>query len=67
MTADVVNLSPYRNPGNGAREALMRYTELPSVRLEGGGDSGLCAVDHLLARLWAEGFKIVPVEEKSDG
>ena len=52
MTDNVIKLSLYRNPGNGARETLLRYFE--GQTMEG--------VDHLLAWLWIQGFKVVPLE-----
>jgi hypothetical protein len=49
----------YRNLGNGAREAMQRYfAEWPSQELELG------RVDHMLAWLWVEGFKVVPCTER---
>jgi hypothetical protein len=46
------------SPGNGAREAMQRYfAEWPSQELELG------RVDHMLAWLWVEGFKVVPCND----
>lgn len=55
--ADVVDIAEYRNPGNGAREILEKYfAEQGLIRSN--------APDHLLAWLWAEGYKVVPLLEK---
>jgi hypothetical protein len=43
--------------GNGAREAINRVFEKWGVRSIG-------EADYLIASLWAEGFKIVPLEVK---
>lgn len=44
------------NPGNGAREALAVYLR----RL--GEPNPEAAADHLLAWLWREGFRVVPLD-----
>ena len=41
------------NPGNGAREALMGCFP--------GMTEGMC--DSFLAKLWLDGFKIVPLDQ----
>lgn len=65
MSADVVQFPVHE--GNGAREALERYwREMDAsfwIRtLPDQPDKELPPWDHLLAWLWAEGFKIVPVD-----
>lgn len=57
---NVIELSDYRNKGNGAREALCRY--LHGVNPENANKAELARVDCILAYLWTEGFKIVPLE-----
>ena len=56
MSDNVIKLGLYRNPGNGAREALQRYFE----------GQQLAGVDHLLAWLWINGFKVVPLDVKDE-
>jgi hypothetical protein len=50
-----------RNPGNGAREALIAIAETLPSTLESPNDA-LCWSDWLLCELWDRGFKIVPLE-----
>jgi len=59
MTSNIIRLSDYRNPGNGAREALQKW-----FVEEAGSITERADTDRLLAWLWAEGFKVVPVEGK---
>jgi hypothetical protein len=52
---DVIPIRP-ANPGNGAREALVRYfgsLDFFNYKLNGGE---MNEADHLLAWLWNEGF-----------
>ncbi len=55
---DVVRLDDYRaqpvNPGNGAREALQR------IFCDWTGAWS----DYFLMTLWAEGFRVVPLESE---
>ena len=56
---------PKPNPGNGAREALIRVLDA-EVDLNPSAEPGGAALklpDRLLAALWVEGFKIVPVTD----
>ena len=57
MSADVIQLNEHReppNPGNGAREAMIRM---------GYPD---WSVDFFLANLWLAGFKVVPLDGGED-
>lgn len=56
---DIKHLDHYqkRNPGNGAREALIECLGLAPVP-ENGMDA---LADYILAWLWTQGFKIVPL------
>lgn len=58
---EVVELYP-KNPGNGAREAIEEYFAEEGLGLLMPG-SDLARPDHLLAALWAKGFKIVPTND----
>ena len=56
--ANVVKL----NPGNGAREALIRIMpDMPKVEVPDP-----LRADMILASLWCEGFKIVPLDPKDE-
>ena len=56
MTAEIIHLPERRQPGNGAREALLEYfgrdADWPTAEF----------VDRLLTELWISGFKIVPLD-----
>lgn len=61
MTAEVVDFPSRegaRNPGNGAREALidlaLTFNNTEPIDAERW-------TDYILAELWARGFKVVPV------
>jgi hypothetical protein len=54
----------YRNLGNGAREVLQRYFEEWSSEEWPHHGLKLGRVDHMLAWLWVEGFKVVPCTER---
>lgn len=62
MTGNVVDLPirhAARNPGNGAREALIEVANtFPYATPEGS----MKWADYILAEFWARGFKVVPVE-----
>lgn len=62
MSAEIIDMprrEPVRNPGNGAREALIEVGFLlPDTS---PADAARWA-DWLLAEFWARGFKVVPVE-----
>jgi hypothetical protein len=58
----VIKLDAYSNPGNGAREALQRYFDEWPHRPAARGELELRRVDHMLAWLWMQGFKVVPLE-----
>ena len=60
MHENVVQLSDYRNKGNGAREALMSIIVKAPAKCLGEWDAPACA-DLILAYLWMDGFKIVPL------
>jgi hypothetical protein len=63
VTADIIDLprrDVARNPGNGAREALI---ELALTFKNTGRDDAERWTDYILAELWARGFKAVPVVE----
>jgi hypothetical protein len=71
----LVELDDYRHPGNGAREVLQRYfAEWPLARWRDQLDLlgrvrqefELRRVDHMLAWLWVEGFKVVPLSEDDE-
>lgn len=51
--ANVIQLTAYRNKGNGAREAIQKYFKVKKA--------DMMAVDHFLASLWAKGFVVVPL------
>ena len=62
--ADIIELKDYKNKGNGAREAMKiallvldEMAEPPCLD---------CAVDLILAHMWIDGFKVVPVTEGDD-
>lgn len=57
---DVVDLKDYRNPGNGAREALIGALVMAPNPSRPSGIELLA--DYLLAHLWAQEFKIVPLD-----
>jgi hypothetical protein len=48
------------NPGNGAREAIIAWFDRRAPMPRSIEDT----VDSLLAHLWTEGFKVVPLESK---
>jgi hypothetical protein len=61
MTAEIIDLPRRdipRNPGNGAREALI---ELALTFDNTGQDDAERWTDYILAELWARGFKVMPV------
>jgi hypothetical protein len=61
MTADVIDFPAptSRNPGNGAREALIEVgVGLPNT----GEDDARRRADWMLAELWSRGFKVVPLD-----
>ena len=66
MTADIIELDKFRNPGNGGRDA-MTYALLESFDPAATTDAEIentCDVaDVILARLWLLGFKVVPLEQ----
>ena len=68
MTGKVVDLAARRpppNPGNGAREALLAVAEFALVEPTRPSETLLGrTADALLAYLWVEGFKVVPLEDK---
>lgn len=51
---------PEKFRGNGAREALSRVLDAEDDLLS--TNPPLDLVDHLLAALWVEGYKVVPLE-----
>ena len=60
---DVVDFKRAVHLGNGAREAIR--DALTAVKYHPHAE--LEFYDALLAHLWAQGFKIVPIEERSPG
>lgn len=67
MSADIVDLAarrPQPRPGNGGREAISDYWKNYAAQnqiCDCSGWSGMMT-DNLLAFLWNEGFKIVPLD-----
>jgi hypothetical protein len=63
MSAEIIDFpcgGPVRNPGNGAREAVVEIgLELPNDTQRREAEMW---ADWLLAELWIRGFKVVPVE-----
>ena len=49
-------------PGNGAREAVIRWLDGKPIADPEHPDFFSVSADNLLAYLWVEGFKIVPIE-----
>ena len=67
MSAEIVELAAKRkppNPGNGAREAILAWLEAPPVTNPVDAEFFSVSADALLAWLWTEGFKVVPLEAK---
>ncbi len=56
--SNIVKLDDYRNKGNDAREALMRIILKPPIV---NISEAVEITDKLLANLWYEGFKVVPL------
>lgn len=48
--------------GNGALQALRRYCSEENLA---AGDNPIPRADHILAWLWQEGFKIVPLPDET--
>jgi hypothetical protein len=48
--------------GNGAREVLIEFLSIPVFEPQGMGQ----IADRLLAYLWIEGYKIVPLTDEDD-
>lgn len=80
MTATVLQFpeQPPPNDGNGALSVVRDYLErvnparvmARAILEKGDGFEGLDALpdpDHLLAWLWEQGFKIVPIEDEDLG
>jgi hypothetical protein len=61
--SNIVKLDDYRNKGNGAREALMKIVLKPP---EVNAAEAIEIVDTLLANLWYEGFKVVPLTPEDE-
>lgn len=61
MAAKILEF-PRPSASTGALEALDRVLEMES-ETDAPEDVALCLRDRILARLWVEGFKIVPLEE----
>lgn len=59
MSANVIDLAAYRNPGNGARAAIAAVLDLGQAEVI---DSRMTPEDFLLAHLWSLGFKVVPLD-----
>ena len=49
---------------NGAREAVIRWLEGPPIADPELPDFSIVSADNLMAYLWLEGFKIVPLEPR---
>jgi hypothetical protein len=66
MSADVIEFADHAKlHGNGARENVQRYFEAIGFGgLMPANTDGVCLpwIDHFLACMWLEGFKIVPLE-----
>ena len=52
------------NPGNGAREAILAWLNSPPVASPAEETFFAVSADALLAYLYVEGFKVVPLEDK---
>jgi hypothetical protein len=59
MSDNVIKLDRYRNPGNGARQALMKTLADHEM-----ADANIIPVytDLILASLWLHGFEVAPLE-----
>lgn len=73
MMGDLVKLPVTFAVRNGAREVIQRYFDEDTFQryvseacAPTGNGEGLCAGDHLLAWLWVEGFKVVPLAPKDE-
>lgn len=61
MSAEIIDLPIVRierNPGNGAREALIEIGQNCPFHVQ--NEIAMHWADDLLAELWARGFKVVP-------
>lgn len=65
---NVVNIADYRSlpKGNGAREALINILDTELLAHACYPDPALSTADAILALLWIEGFKIVPLEREDE-
>jgi hypothetical protein len=59
--SNIVKLDDYRNKGNGAREAVMICFGASPLVLPSDNLGATILTDWFLAKLWTEGFKIVPL------
>jgi hypothetical protein len=65
VSADIIDLASHRNPGNGAREAMIDLLQDNHISARPLGKWDCPAVaDYILALLWERGFKVVPLDDK---
>ncbi len=65
VTAEIIPLAdrlPTSRPGNGAREAVLAWLQGAPVANPEQSYFFEASADNLLAFLWVEGFKIVPLD-----